>query len=114
MNRPLPPLHATPEERKQLLSAAHDAQQHQRLQARSLLQTQQARTRRQVAHRLGVNRDPVGRWRDAYALGGLARMAAIATAPGTPARLAAAMQPGLRARLAQPQGCARDNAVWPW
>jgi DNA-binding transcriptional regulator LsrR (DeoR family) len=65
MKRPIPPLHETPEELKQLLSVEHDAHKHQRLQALSRLQTQQARTRRQVAHRLGVNRDTVGRWLEA-------------------------------------------------
>jgi transposase len=114
MKRPIPPIHETPEELKQLLSAEHDAQKHQRLQALYLLQTQQARTRRQVAHLLGVNRDTVGRWLDAYALGGMARMLAIAKAPGKPARLSAAMQQGLRERLAQPQGFASYKAIWQW
>jgi DNA-binding transcriptional regulator LsrR (DeoR family) len=62
MKTPLPPIRETPEELKALLSAEHDAQNHQRVQALYLLQTQQARTRRQVAHLLGVSRDTVGRW----------------------------------------------------
>jgi hypothetical protein len=37
-----------------------------------------------------------------------------AKAPGKPALLSAAMQPGRRERLAQPQGCARDQAIWEW
>jgi DNA-binding transcriptional regulator LsrR (DeoR family) len=62
MKTPLPPIRETPEELKALLSAEHDAQNHPRVQALYLLQTQQARTRRQVAHLLGVSRDTVGRW----------------------------------------------------
>jgi transposase len=114
MKRPIPPIQETPEELKQLLSAEQDVQKHQRLQALYLLRTQQARTRRQVAHLLGVNRDTVGRWLDAYARGGVARMLTIAKAPGKPARLSAAMQHGLRERLAQPQGFASYKAIWQW
>jgi len=47
-----------------------------------LFQTQPARTRRQVARLLGVNRDTVGRWLAAYAQGGIPQMLTIAKAPG--------------------------------
>jgi transposase len=114
MKRPIPLIHETPEELKQLLTAEQDAQKHQRLQALYLLQTQQARTRRQVAHLLGAHRDPVGRWLDAYERGGVVQMLTIAKAPGMPALLSAAMQPGLRERLAQPQGFASDQAIREW
>jgi DNA-binding transcriptional regulator LsrR (DeoR family) len=62
MKTPLPPIHETPAALKDLLTAERDAQQYQRLQALYLLQTQQAHTRRQVAHLLGVHRETVGRW----------------------------------------------------
>jgi uncharacterized protein YqiB (DUF1249 family) len=62
MNTPLPPIHDTPRALQALLSEAREAQQHRRLQARYRLPTEPARTRRQVARRLGVPRDPVGRW----------------------------------------------------
>jgi transposase len=114
MKRPIPPILETPEELKQLLSAEQDVQKHQRLQALYLLQTQQAHTRGQVARLLGVHRDTVGRWLAAYARGGVPRMLTIAKAPGKPARLSAAMQQGLRARLAQSQGFASYKAIWQW
>ena len=82
MKTPIPPSHETPAELQALLTEERDAQKHQRLQALSLLQTQQARTRRQVARLLGVNRDTAGRWLTAYASGGLAQMLTIAKAPG--------------------------------
>src|SRR5215831_20980019 len=81
---PLPPIHETPAELQRLLKAERDAQKQQRLQALYLLQTQQARTRRQVARLLGVNRDTVGRWLAAYARGGVPQMLTIAKAPGKP------------------------------
>jgi hypothetical protein len=62
MNRPLPPIHDTPAARTALLSAAHEAPSPPRVPAFSLLPTPQARTRRQLAPRLGGSREPVGRW----------------------------------------------------
>jgi transposase len=114
MKTPLPPIRETPEELKALLSAEHDAQKHQRLQALYLLQTQQARTRRQVAHLLGVSRDTVGRWLAAYVSGGLLQMLTIAKAPGKTPLLSPEGQQALRQRLAHPAGFASYKAVWQW
>jgi hypothetical protein len=114
MKTPLPPIPETPEDLKALLTAERDAQKHHRLQALSLLQTQQARTRRQGAHLLGVHRDTVGRWLAASTSGGLPQMRTIAKAPGQVPRLSPAMHPALRDRLSQPHGFARDQALGPW
>jgi transposase len=114
MKTPIPPIHETPAELKALLTAERDAQKHQRLQALYLLQTQQARTRRQVARLLGVNRDTVGRWLAAYASGGLPQMLTIAKAPGKVPLLSPAMQQALRDRLSQPHGAASYKAIWQW
>jgi putative transposase len=114
MKTPSPPIHETPEERKALLTTERDAHQHRRLQALYLLQTQQARTRRQVAQLLGGNRDPVGRWLAAYVHGGIPQLLTIAKAPGNTPRLSADAQRALRERLAQPQGFASYPAIWPW
>jgi transposase len=114
MQTPLPSIRETPEELTALLSAEHEAQKHQRLQALYLLQTQQARTRRQVAHRLGVSRDTVGRWLAAYAAGGLRQMLTMAKAPGKTPLLSPEVQQALRQRLAHPDGFASYQAVWQW
>jgi transposase len=114
MNTPLPPIRETPAELKALLSAEHDAHKHPRVQALSLLQTEQARTRRQVAHLLGVSRDTVGRWLAADVSGGLAPMLTSAKAPGRVPLLSPEVQHVLRQRLAHPDGFARDKAVWQW
>jgi transposase len=98
MNIPIPPIHETPAELQRLLKAERDAQKPPRLQALSLLQTQQARTRRQVAHLLGVHRETVGRWLAAYAQGGIPQMVMIAKAPGKPPLLSEARRHALRAR----------------
>jgi transposase len=114
MKTPMPPIHETPEELKALLTAESDAQKYQRLQALYLLQTQQARTRRQVAHLLGVHRETVGRWLAAYATGGLPQMLTIAKAPGKVPLLSPAMQQALRDCLSQPHGFASYKAIWQW
>ena len=61
MKTPIPRLDETPVELKRLLDAETDARQHPRVQALYPLQTQQARTRRQLAWLLGVTRNTVGR-----------------------------------------------------
>ena len=113
MNTPIPPIHETPMELKALLSEECDAQKHQRLQVLSLLQTEQARTRRQVARLLGVHRDTVGRWLAVYASEGLAQRLTMAKAPGKVPLLSPAMPQALQDRLSQPDGFASDNAIWP-
>jgi transposase len=114
MKRPIPPLHDAPAEVHRRLKAERDAQTQQRLQALYLLQTQQARPRRQVARLLGVNRDTVGRWLPASAPGGMPQLLTIATAPGKPPLLSAALRHARRDRLAPPQGCASSKARWQW
>jgi transposase len=114
MKIPIPPIHETPEQLKELLTAERDAQKHQRVQALYLLQTQQAHTRRQLAHLLGVHRETVGRWLATYATGGLSQMLTIAKAPGKVPLLSPALQQALRDRLTQPHGVASYKAIWQW
>ena len=114
MKTPLPTIYEPPEERQRLLHTESDVQLHQRLQALYLLQTRQARTRRQVARLLGVSRNTVGRWFAAYAAGGIARRLMIAKAPGRAPLLSPAIRHALRERLAQPDGFASSKAIWQW
>jgi transposase len=114
MQTPLPPIHDTAEALRRLLQAAREAQRQQRLQALYLLQTHQARTRRQVAQLLGVNRDTVGRWLATYARGGIPQLLTIAKAPGKPPLLSEGMRQALQERLAQPQGFGSYQAIGPW
>jgi transposase len=114
MKRPIPSIDETPEELKRLLIAEADVQKYQRLQALYLLQTQQARTRRQVARLLGVSRHTVGRWLAAYESGGVSRMITLAKAPGKVPHVPHTVQEALRQRLAQPGGFASYKAIWQW
>ena len=106
--------HETAEALKRLLAAERDAQKQQRLQALSLLQPQQARTRLHVARLLGVSRNTVGRWLAAYQTGGVPQMLTIAKAPGKVPLLSEAMREALCQRLAEPGGFASYQAIWPW
>jgi transposase len=114
MKTPIPRLDETPVELKQLLDPETEVRKPQRLQALYLLQTEQARTRRQVARRLGVSRHTVGRWLAAYAAGGVARMLTMAKAPGNTPLVPPAVRQALTQRLAQPEGFASDKAIWHW
>jgi transposase len=114
MKTPMPALNETSEELQRLLHTESHVQRLQRLQSLSLVQTEQARTRRQVARVLGVSRNTIGRWLAAYAAGGIARMLTIATAPGKAPLLPPAIRQALRERLAQPDGFASDKAIGQW
>jgi hypothetical protein len=65
MKTPLPAINAPPEARPRLLPSEAEAQKYPQVQARSLLQSRHARTRRQGARVLGGRHPPVGRWRAA-------------------------------------------------
>jgi hypothetical protein len=114
MKKPIPARHASPAALHPLLHAESAVPRHHRVQTRDLLQTQLARTRRQVARRLGVSRQTVGRWLAAYAVGGSTRMLTIAKAPGQPPVRSPAIRQARRERLAPPEGFASDTALWPW
>ena len=114
MKKPLPALNETPEVRQRLLHSEGEAQKYQRVQALYLIQTRQARTRRQVARVLGVNRNTVGRWLAAYEAGGVTRMLMLAKPPGKAPPLSPARRQALPQRLAHPNGVARYKAIWPW
>jgi hypothetical protein len=114
MHKAIPPMHDTFAARERRLKAERDAQKHPRLQALDLGLPQQARTRRHVARRLGVNRDTVGRWWAASEAGGLSQLLTIAKAPGTVPLVSPAIRQALRGRLAQPDGFASYKAIWQW
>jgi hypothetical protein len=105
MNTPLPALDETPEALKRRLSAAPAGHHSQRVPAR---------TRRQVARRRGISRQPVGRWRAASETGGGRRMSLVAQAPGNVPPVPHTGQDALRQRRAPPAGCARAKALGPW
>ena len=114
MKKPSPLIHETAEELKRLLKTERDTQKQQRVQVLYLLQTQQARTRRQVARLLGVSRNTIGSWLAAYERGGIPQLLTIGKAPGKAPLLPPAVRQALRHRLAQQEGFASYKAIWQW
>jgi|SRR5919204_966818 transposase len=114
MKKPLPAINETPEVLQRLLHSEGDVQKYRRVQALYLIQTRQARTRRQVARVLGVGRNTVGRWLAAYEAGGVTRLLTIAKPPGKAPLLSPAMRQALHQRLAHPDGFASYKAIWQW
>ncbi len=86
----------------------------QRLQALYLLKIRQATTRKQVAELLGVHRDTVGCWLNAYSQGGLPKLFARKKAPGKRPTLSADTQNELKQRLEQDDGFVSSRAIVDW
>jgi transposase len=75
MYRKLPAITETAEDLRQRMRQERNAKKRERLPMRSLLVTKQATSRKAVATQLGVYRETVGHWLDAYAAGGLDKLA---------------------------------------
>jgi hypothetical protein len=94
MRHVIPPIPEEVATLKGHLQHAHDGPKKPRLQMRYLLASGQAHTRQDVAHLLGVHRNPIGRWLALYAAGGLDALLATYVPAGKPVSLApAAMTP---------------------
>ncbi len=70
MRTALPPMTDPTDELKHRLQREHDGHTKPRLQMRYLLASGPAHTRQDVAHWLGVHRQPIGRWLATSAAGG--------------------------------------------
>lgn len=98
--------------------AERDERRRERLHALWLLASGQAKSRMDLARRLGRNRETVSRWLADYSQGGLAALLRPAKAPGPPSRggisLPAEVQAAIRARLAKPEGERGYLSLWRW
>lgn len=111
MKRPIPTIHQSSEELKRLLKTQKDVRKRQRVEMLYLLQSGQAKTRLQGAALLGVHRQSVAAWLEAYERGGMEALLTIGTPPGKPSRLSPEVWEALQARLAQPQGFASYGQI---
>ena len=114
MRQAMPPMTAQAVDRQQRLHHAQKSHQQRRLTRRSLLASRQARERREVAHRLGLQRQTMGRWRVLDAAGGLAAWLATDVPAGTPGSRAPAVLASLEQPLRRPEGVASSEALRPW
>jgi transposase len=91
---------------KQRLPHEHDGRKKPRLQMLYLLASGQARTRQEVAQRLGVHRHTIGHWLVLYESGGLDALLALYVPAGQPLSLPPDVLAALEQVLRQPAGCA--------
>jgi transposase len=107
-------IHASVDELKHRLAHERHPAKHQRLHARYLLASGQARFRRDVARLLGLDRNTVGRWLALYAQGGLPALLHIYIPAGTRTPLTPDHLAHLQQRLRDPEGFASYNEVRQW
>ncbi len=87
MRRRIPTIHESPETLKARYMVEPHARKKQRLQMLYLLQTQRAKTMRDVAHHLQMHRVTIGYWLRVYEQTGLAGLLGINPHPGRPLSL---------------------------
>ena len=104
MNRGLPDITESSTELKDRLRGESVGYKKQRLTALYLLQSGNAKNRKQVADLIGVNRQTVGHWLDAYQAGGIDQMLDRRYSPGRVPLLSEAQRHELRAELDKPSG----------
>lgn len=114
MNKPIPVIHESADELKQLLARERQPTKHQRLHALYLLASGQVRFRSQVAHLLGVDRNTIARWLDQYAQGGLPALLQIYVPAGKRKPLTPAQLTQLEQQLATPQGFGSYDEARQW
>ena len=104
MNKKVPEITESVEDLKVLLRQSTQKHQTQRLSVLYLLQSGQAKNRKQVAEMLGVHRISVGQWLETYRTQGLEKLLERRYAPGRVSALSEAQQTALRAELQKPEG----------
>jgi len=114
MNKRLPTISESAADLKTQMRQETHPKKRQRLQALYLLASAQAQSRLALAALLGVNRNSVRRWLDAYAHGGLAALLTIGTPPGKPLSLNPSQLQQLESALAQPEGFRSYKEVQRW
>jgi hypothetical protein len=106
MRNAIPWIHEEVAALKERLQHEYDGHKTPRLQMLSLLVSQQAQTRQDVARLLGVHRHTISRWLALYAAGGLDALLATHVPAGKPISLAPAVLASLEQALHQPEGFA--------
>jgi transposase len=114
MYKPIPHIYETAEELKRLYKQERHRLKQQRLHALYLLKSGQAHERQEVAALLGVGRNAVGRWLDAYEAGGLKAMLSVKPLPGRVPALTAEQLTRLKDALARPEGFGSYGEVQDW
>ena len=114
MRTAIPPITDQTDDLKRRVQREHDGHKKPRLQMLYLLATGPAHTRQDVAPRLGVHRNTIGRWLAIYAAGGLDALLATYVPAGKPVSLAPAVLASLEQALHGREGFASYEALRQW
>ena len=114
MRMAIPPLRECVDELQHRLQREHDGHKKPRLRMLSLLASGQARNRQEVASRLGVHCNTMGRWLAHYVAGGLDALLAPYVPAGKAVSLALAVLASLEQVLLRPEGFASYEALHQW
>lgn len=114
MRNPVPLMREDEAALKQRLQHEDAGRKKPRVPMRSLLATQQAQDRQEVARLLGVHRNTISRWLALYAAGGLEALLATYLPTGKPVSLTPVVLASLAQALQRPDGCASYEALRQW
>jgi transposase len=99
---------------RKLMQQQSDSRLRTRLHLLYLLRTGVVTNRAQAAQFLGLGRNTVGQWLRQYERGGLPALLQVGQAPGKASSLPAEVIAQMRAKLAEPRGCASFRELWRW
>lgn len=114
MKQGMPAIWEEASQLRKLMQQQSDSRLRTRLHLLYVLRTGVATTRAHAARLLGIGRNTVGQWLHQYECGGLAALLALGHAPGKTCSLPAEVIAGMRAKLAEPAGCASFHELWRW
>jgi transposase len=114
MRTAIPPIADRVPDLTQRLQREHDGRKQPRLQMLDLLASEAAHTRQDVARRLGVSRNTIGRWLHRYETGGLAALLHISKPAGKHPSLAPNVLASIEQTLRQPTGFGSYQELRQW
>lgn len=114
MYRKLPVISETAEDLRQRMRQERNAKKRVRLQMLYLLVTKQATSRKAVATQLGVYRETVGHWLDAYEAGGVDKLLELYVPPGRAPSVAGEALVELEKALHDPKGFGSYDELRVW
>lgn len=114
MYRKLPPITETADDLRQRMRQETHPKKRERLQLLYLLASGQAKTRTAAAAMLGVYRETVGHWLDAYVAGGIEGLLHFYVPPGRASALSDEALADLEQALHDPKGFASYEVMREW